>query len=64
MYFCTLHVFFHDMIALLGFILFIVIFNQIVSGVMLALSYTGEIMLIAPVREEEDAEDLYTDDFF
>lgn len=64
LYFVTLTVAFHDFIAVLGFFLFIIIANQILSGVMLALSYDAETMLIACVREEEDAEDLYIDDFF
>jgi hypothetical protein len=31
---------------------------------MLAFSYVTEPMIVPMVREEEDVEDLYTDDFF
>jgi hypothetical protein len=37
---------------------------QLVSGTMLAFSLVPEPMLIPTVRDEEDIEDLYTDDFF
>jgi hypothetical protein len=37
---------------------------QILSGVMLSFSLVPETMLIAVVRDEEDMEDLYTDEFF
>jgi hypothetical protein len=43
---------------------FIVIASQVVSGVMLAFSLLPEPMLIPIVRDEEDLEDLYIDDFF
>jgi len=38
--------------------------SQFVSGIMLALSLVPEPMLIPLVREEEDTEDLYIDDFY
>lgn len=37
---------------------------QLVSGTMLAFSLVPEPMLIPTVRDEEDIEDLYIDDFF
>ena len=55
---------FHDFNSLLGFFVFLVIISQLVSGVMLAFSLIPEPMLIPMVRDEEDIEDLYTDDFF
>ncbi len=55
---------FHDIHSLFGFFVFIVIASQVVSGVMLAFSLLPEPMLIPIVRDEEDLEDLYIDDFF
>lgn len=63
-YFAILAVKFHDLPSLLGFIVFIVIGSQIVSGVMLSFSLIPEPMLIPMIRDEEDLEDLYIDDFF
>ena len=50
--------------ALFGFFTLIVVFNQIISGIMLSFSLIPESMMIPVVRDEEDLEDLYTDDFF
>jgi len=55
---------FHDIFSLFGFFTFAVIISQFVSGIMLALSLVPEPMLIPLVREEEDTEDLYIDDFY
>jgi hypothetical protein len=55
---------FHDIDSLFGFILLITIFSQLISGTMLAFSLVTEPMLIPMVREEEDVENLYIDDFF
>ena len=63
-YFMQLRIAFHEVIALLGFAIFLVIFNQLVSGTMLSFSVVTEPMYIPLVREEEDCENLYTDDFF
>jgi hypothetical protein len=41
-----------------------IIANQLISGTMLSFSLVTESMLIPLTREEEDAEDLYIDDFF
>ena len=38
--------------------------NQIISGTMLSFSLVLEPMIVPMVREEEDVEDLYIDDFF
>ncbi|MCB1712541.1 MAG: hypothetical protein KDH96_08740 [Candidatus Riesia sp.] len=59
-----LRIAFHEAVALLGFMIFLVIYNQLVSGVMLSFSLVTEPMYIPLVREEEDCENLYTDDFF
>jgi hypothetical protein len=37
---------------------------QIVSGIALALSLVPEVMLIPSSRDEEDADAIFTDDFF
>ncbi len=63
-YFTTLNVSYHDVLSLFGFFTFLIIANQLVSGVMLSFSLVPESMIIPLVREEEDLEDLYTDDFF
>ena len=63
-YFSILSVSFHDIHSLFGFFTFLIIGSQIVSGIMLALSLIPEPMLIPIVRDEEDLEDLYTEDFF
>ena len=63
-YFSTLNVSFHDVLSLFGFFTFLIIANQLLSGIMLSFSLVPESMIIPLVREEEDVEDLYTDDFF
>nr|YP_004841736.1 apocytochrome b [Ichthyophthirius multifiliis]AEL89278.1 apocytochrome b [Ichthyophthirius multifiliis] len=63
-YFSILTVSFHDINSLFGFFIFLVIINQLISGTMLSFSLVIEPMLIPMVREEEDVEDLYIDDFF
>jgi quinol-cytochrome oxidoreductase complex cytochrome b subunit len=63
-YFAVLSVSFHDIHSLFGFFTFVVIASQLVSGTMLAFSLVPEPMLVPTVREEEDTEDLYIDDFF
>ena len=50
--------------ALWGFIIFIIIANQCISGTMLAFSLMNECMLVSISREEEDGENNYIDDFF
>jgi len=40
------------------------IFSNLVSGVMLSFSLIPEPMFVPIVRNEEDLEDLYIDDFF
>ena len=63
-YFAVLSVSFHDINSLYGFFIFLVIVSQLVSGTMLSFSLVPEPMIIPMVRNEEDIEDLYTDDFF
>jgi len=54
----------HEIFSLFGFFTFLVIYFQLCSGIMLSFSLVVEPMLIPIVRDEEDAEDLYTEDFF
>ena len=54
----------HEIFSLFGFFTFMTLFLQLLSGTMLAFSLVPEAMLVAIVREEEDIEDLYIDDFF
>lgn len=63
-YFSVLKVAYHTAGSLVGFSIFVIISNQLLSGVALALSLVPETMLISYVREEEDLENLYSDDFF
>jgi hypothetical protein len=63
-YFAILTVAFHDINALYGFFLILVVFSQLFSGTMVAFSLIPEPMIVPIVRDEEDLEDLYTDDFF
>jgi hypothetical protein len=55
---------YHEGMAVLGFITLLIVVSQLISGIMLALSFIPEAMLVAISRDEEDIEDLYTDDFF
>jgi len=63
-YFALLSVSFHDIYSLFGFFTFLIVGSQLISGTMLAFSLIPEPMLVPMVREEEDIEDLYIDDFF
>ncbi len=63
-YFAFLSVNLHNYLALFGFYTFAIIFNQLISGIMLSFSFIPEPMYVSLVREEEDAEDMYTDQFF
>nr|QLI42464.1 cytochrome b [Pseudocohnilembus persalinus] len=63
-YFAVLAVSFHDIHSLFGFFTFLTVASQLVSGTMLAFSLVPEPMIVPIVRDEEDIEDLYTDDFF
>lgn len=63
-YFAILSVSFHDIHSLFGFFTFLVVASQLVSGTMLSFSLVPEPMIVPIVREEEDTEDLYIDDFF
>jgi hypothetical protein len=63
-YFTNLKVAYHVIGALWGFIVFIIIFNQCISGIMLSFSLTNDCMMVLLSREEEDIENNYIDDFF
>lgn len=63
-YFTVLSVSFHDINSLFGFFILLTVFSQLVSGTMVSFSLIPEPMLIPLVRDEEDLEDMYTDDFF
>ena len=63
-YFSFLSTNLHNYLALFGFYTFAIIFNQLLSGIMLSFSFIPEPMYVSLVREEEDLEDLYTDQFF
>lgn len=63
-YFKTMRVGMHEILSLFGFFTFLTIAIQLLSGTMLSFSLVPEPMLIPVVRDEEDMEDLYIDDFF
>lgn len=63
-YFAILSVSFHDINSLFGFFTFLTIFSNLVSGTMLSFSFIPEPMVVPIIRNEEDLEDLYADDFF
>jgi hypothetical protein len=63
-YFKAMRVAIHDILALFGFMTFIIIVIQCLSGTMLSFSLVPEPMLVPIVRDEEDLEDLYIEDFF
>jgi len=48
----------------LDFFILLTVSSQLVSGTMVSFSLIPEPMLVPIVRDEEDLEDLYTDDFF
>ena len=54
----------HGIFFAFWFFTLLTIVIQLISGTMLAFSLVPESMLIPMVRDEEDIEDLYTDDFF
>ena len=63
-YFTILSVAYHDAVAVFGFLIILVMSSQLISGTMLSFSLIPDPMLIPLVRDEEDLEDMYTDDFF
>ncbi len=63
-YFVVLTVSFHDLSSLFGFFILLTVFSQLFSGTMVSFSLIPEPMMVPMVRDEEDLEDLYTDDFF
>jgi len=63
-YFSIMTVSFHDLNSLFGFFIFLTIASQLITGTMLSFSLVPESMIVPIVRDEEDLEDLYTDDFF
>ena len=63
-YFMRLEVAYHEAIALVGFMIFMIIYSQIVSGIMLAQSLFFDPMNIPLSREEESHENLYIDEWF
>ena len=63
-YFMRLEVAYHEAIALVGFMIFMIIYSQIISGIMLAQSLFFDPMNIPLSREEESHENLYIDEWF
>lgn len=54
----------HYGVSIVGFVVILAFVLQIVSGVSLALSLIPETMLVPSSRDEEDADAIFTDDFF
>ena len=63
-YFKVLAIKYHFTAAIFGFFILMAILSQLISGIMLSFSLIPEPMLVPIIRDEEDLEDLYTDDFF
>jgi len=63
-YFVLLNVSFHEVNSIFGFVTMLTIAFQLISGTMLSFSLITEPMIVPIVRDEEDLEDNYTDDFF
>lgn len=63
-YFYSMRVANHKYPSVLGIVLLIAIIFQIISGIAVCFSLIADAMLIPIVRNEEDMEDMYTDDFF
>ena len=55
---------YHFASAISGFFIILIIMSQLFSGIMLSFSLLPECMLIPIIRDEEDLEDLFIDDFF
>jgi len=64
LYFTVLNVSFHEINSIFGFVTMLTIIMQLVSGTMISFSLIPEPMIVPIVRDEEDTEDMYTDDFF
>lgn len=62
--FATLTVKNHQGISVVGFVIVLMFILQIVSGISLALSLVPEVMLVPSSRDEEDADAIFTDDFY
>lgn len=62
--FATLTVKNHQGISVVGFVIVLMFVLQIISGICLALSLVPEVMLVPSARDEEDADAMFTDDFF
>jgi len=63
-YFVTLCVGFHETNSLFGFFILLVVSSQLISGTMLSFSLIPDSALVPIVRDEEDIEDLFVEDFF
>ena len=50
--------------ALFGFFTLLMVSSQLITGTMLSFSLIPESMMVCLVRDEEDAEVLYVDDYF
>mgnify|MGYP003403212163 FL=1 len=62
--FVKLDMAFHELPAVLGFCILLTVYNQVVTGIMLALSLPSDSMYVSLSREQEDVETIYTDDMF
>ena len=51
-------------VGILGLFLFVTIFCQIITGIMLSFSLSNDPMLVPIVRNTEDLDAPYIDDFF
>jgi quinol-cytochrome oxidoreductase complex cytochrome b subunit len=62
-YFFQLKIALHEFQSLFGFFIFLILINQLFSGVMLSFTEIPESMYILLTREEDSCENYYVDDF-
>jgi hypothetical protein len=62
-YFLQLKIALHEIPAVIGFCIFLVLVSQLFSGVMISFSIIPEPMYVPLEREVEDCENVYQDDF-
>jgi hypothetical protein len=62
-YFAQLKIAVHEIPAVIGFCIFLVLVSQLFSGVMMSFSIIPEPMYVSLEREVEDCENVYQDDF-
>ena len=63
-YFSIMTTSYAGIFALFGFFTLLIVSSQLITGTMLSFSLIPESMMVPLVRDEEEAENLYIDDYF